>query len=497
MRHNEEVITGEEAKDQLIEGIDILAEAVLSTMGPMGKTVIISDEYGRPYVTKDGVSVANAIKFKDPVKDIGAQLIKQVAQKTADEAGDGTTTSICLAQSFIRQGLELLNSEVSIVDLQNEIDQLTKETVKLLQKGSRKLRKKDIYKVAAISANNNQEIGKLIQQAYNHSDVVKVEEGKQKESVIETVSGMVLPVSYMSPRFINNDRKQEVNFDEALVLVLDKKLEDLTPYKQVLQYCSQENVPLIIFSEWVSDAVLRLLETNVINDYIKLAVVKAPGFGTYRRDYLADIADFTGATLITSDIKHPVRTKDLGKAVNISVGKTETVIGKHIDIDVTTKLGELKESLSVAKLPEYDMNFIKQRIDNLTGTMAIIKVGGTSEVEMKETKDRVDDAVLAVRSALEEGIIEGGGIALVRAYNVLKPNASDVRRGLLNVLMTPYYQINVNSGGKVNTESTACRFKMDILDPLKVTRCALENAASVAKTILSTEAVVLNESLWN
>lgn len=496
-RETKEITTGTSAKELLVEGIEDLSEAVLVTMGPMGQTVIISDEYGNPYVTKDGVSVANAIKFRDPIKNIAATLIKEVAQKTADEAGDGTTTSICLAAQFIRSGLEILSNEISIVELQQEIDALTKDVVSILKKDSKKLRKKDIHKVAAISSNNNKEIGRIIQKAYNHSNVVKVEEGTSKETTIETVSGMTLPVSYFSPRFINDDRKQEANFDNAAVLVLDKKLEDLTPYQTIIQHCSQNNIPLVVFTEHIADAPLRLFETNVVRGALKTVVVKAPGFGTYRKDHLKDIADFTGATLIPNTNRDQLGLGVLGKVKNISAGKTETIIGRPDNIDVTTKISQLKESLEVAKISDYDKDFIRGRIENLTGTLAIIRVGGTSEVEMKETKDRVDDAVLAVKSALEEGIVEGGGVALYRAWEQLSGEASDIRASLIAVLLAPSSQIFLNSNGKVNTELESNRFKQNIIDPLKVTRCAFENAASVAKTILSTEAVVLNEHLWN
>jgi chaperonin GroEL len=494
---NNEVITGEESKESLIEGIDKLAEAVLATMGPMGRTVIISDEYGNPYITKDGVSVANAIKFRDPVMNIGAKLIKEVAQRTADEAGDGTTTSICLAQAFIRLGQECLNSEVSIVDLQSTIDAMVNDTVKELKSFSRKLRKKDIYKVASISANNDKELGKLIQKAYNHSNVVKVEEGKQKENVLEIVQGMTLPVTYLSPKSINNDKKQEVNYSEAAVLVLDKKLEDLSNYAPILRHCGDNNLPLVIFTEHISDGALRLLDTNIINGFLQAVVVKAPGFGTYRKDNLMDIASFTGATVITND-KHSIITPAvLGKTNNVAVGKLRTIIGKSPDVDVTTKISQLKESIKEAVISDYDREFLQDRITNLEGTLAIIKVGGTSEVEMKEIKDRADDAVLAVKSALEEGIVEGGGLALARVHDKLKNKGDKVYKTMINVLLAPSIQIFTNSSGLVDADLSKDRFKENIIDPFKVTRCALENAASVSKTILSTEAVVLNERLWN
>lgn len=492
-----EIYIHSEAKDKLIEGIHKLSEAVLATMGPMGRTIIISDEYGRPYVTKDGVSVANAIKFRDPIENIGAKLIKQVAQKTADEAGDGTTTSICLAQQFINSGLEILQNEVPVNELSKEIDSLVLDVIDELKKIAKPLDIADVHKVATISANNDEKIGQTIQEAYNHSVIVKVEEGKTKEDKVEYINGMSHPITYHSPKFINNEKKKEITYEEANVLVLDAKLEDLTPYRAILETCSNKNEPLIIFTEFVSENVLRLLETNYINGYVKVAAVKPPGFGSYRRDHLADIADFTGAKVITSAVG-TISPAVLGKANNISIGKLNTIIGKPSHIDLTNKIEDLKEQYQTADISDYDREFVLDRIKNLNGTLSIIKVGGTSEVEMKERKDRIDDAVLAVKSALEEGIVEGGGLALVRVNDTLcNRRPSKVRKTLLNVLLAPSSTIFLNSNGAINCEDFHInRFDQNIIDPLKVTRCAFENAASVAKTILSTEAVVLNEQLW-
>lgn len=493
---NKELYIGGEAKLKLIEGINKLSDAVLSTMGPAGRTVIISDEYGRPYITKDGVSVANSIKFRDAVENIGAKLIKEVAQKTADQAGDGTTTSICLAQAFIALGEHLIEKGQSSVEIVRQIDILVKEVLEHLQKGSRELRREDIHKVATISANGDEGIGNIIQKAYDHSDIVRVEEGKQKEDEIEVITGMIHPITYFSQRFVNNEKKKEVNYEEARVLVLDKKLEDLTPYKTIFEFCASSNTPLIIVTEHISDAVIRLLETNYINGYVKVAAVKAPGFGQYRKDNLQDIADFTGATLITNDVKVRPAVQALGYAINVSIGKYSTIIGKHKDVSVEDKIMALKEQSKLPDLNDYDRTFVFDRINNLNGSLTVIRVGGTSEVEMKERKDRVDDAVLAVKSALEEGIVEGGGIALVRALQSMEDPNGEIETTLRHALMSPARTIKRNSGDEINTEYDKNRFDDDIIDPLKVTRCALENAASVAKTILSTDAVVLNEQLW-
>lgn len=498
MEYNE-ISKGEDAKELLLEGIEDLAAAVLATMGPMGRTVIIHDLYGKPYVTKDGVSVANAIKFKNPVKNIGAVLIKEVAQKTADEAGDGTTTSICLAQAFIRYGMEKLEHETSIVDLQNAIDNVVTDTLKELKKVSRKLSKKNINKVATISANNDSNIGALIQRAYDHSINVKVEEGKNSEDTIELVNGMVHDITYMDNGFVTDEKKKEVNFEQPIVIVVDGVVSDLAPFESVIQTADKLSRPVIFFvHDMTEQCITRLL---AIRSRLKTVVVKAPGFGQYRKDHLKDIATFTNSEVINTMGKNIIRDYQVGIAERIVVNKMNTVITKHDSVDLVEAIKDLQIQKKEAKLNDYDRDFVNTRIDNLTGNMAVIAVGGSSEVEMRERKDRIDDAVLAVRSALAEGIIEGGGLALVRVYNTLvnskKGNDNKLYRAMLDVLLAPSYQIFINSDGKINYDIADDRFKKGIIDPFKVARCALENAASVAKIILSTEAVVLDQSLWN
>lgn len=495
---NKEIYTGEDAKEKLLEGIDELSSAVLATMGPAGRTVIIQDEYGRPYATKDGVSVANAIRFKDPVKNIAATLIKEVAQKTADEAGDGTTTSICLAQAFVRYGMEKLEHETSLTDLQNAIDDVVKDTLLELKKRSRKLALKNINKVATISANNDEKIGALIQKAYNHSIHVKVEEGKNREDTIELVNGMTHDVSYMNNGFVTDEKRKEVNFPTPVVIVTDQKVSDLTAFEFLIQKADVHKQGLVFFVEDMTEQCINQL--LAVNHRVKSVVIKAPGFGQYRKDHLKDIATFTGAKLITSLGREPIFESSTGTAEQIVVSKLNTIITKRSSIDLTEVIKDLEIQKKEAKLNDYDREFVNDRINNLTGNMAIISVGGNSEVEMKERKDRIDDAVLAVKSALAEGIVEGGGVALVKIYDILvnspKGNKNKLYRAMLDVLMTPSYQIFTNSDGKINYTGED-RFKLGIVDPHKVTRCALENAASVAKVILSTEAVVLHERLWN
>jgi chaperonin GroEL len=493
-----EVIKGEDAKETMLDGIEELASAVLATMGPTGRTVIISDMYGNPYVTKDGVSVANAIKFANPVKNMAATLLKQVAQKTADEAGDGTTTSICLALGFIRLGLEKLAHETTTVDLQNTIDKIVEDSVKLLKKKSKTLALKDVNKVATISANNDKKIGKLIQDAYNYSTNVRVEEGTDNEDKIELIDGMVHDITYMSHYFVNNEKKKEVSYDNPSIIVVDGKVGDLKPFEYILIKCAKENTPVIFVVEDMTENILQQLLHAYNKKQLMVAVVKAPGFGVYRKDHLKDIATFTGAKVITKLGREQYYESVIGKANRIVINKLNTTISKHDDVDVSEVLKDLEIQRKEAKLNDYDREFITTRINNLTGNMAVISVGGSSEVEMKERKDRIDDAVLAVHSALAEGIVEGGGLALVRVYtDLINRKNNDLYKGMLEVLLTPSAQIYLNSDYKLNTDFTANRIKQDIIDPAKVTRCALQNAASVAKTILSTEAVVLNESQWN
>jgi chaperonin GroEL len=498
MEYNE-ISKGEDAKELLLEGIEDLATAVLATMGPMGRTVIIQDEYGRPYVTKDGVSVANAIKFKNPVKNIAATLIKEVAQKTADEAGDGTTTSICLAQAFVRHGMEKLEHETCIVDLQNAIDNLVKDTLKDIKRHSRKLSKKNINKVATISANNDKEIGALIQKAYNHSLNVKVEEGKNSQDSIELVDGMVHEISYVDNGFITDEKKKEVNFEKPYILIVDGKVSDLAPFEYIIQKADNEQRPVAFFVEDMTEQCINRLLS--IKNRLQTVVVKAPGFGQYRKDHLKDIATFTGGKVIHRVGKDPLFESWAGTAKRLVVNKMNTVITKLPELNIDEAIKDLEIQKKEAKLNDYDREFINSRIDNLTGSMAVISVGGSSEVEMRERKDRIDDAVLAVKSALAEGIVEGGGLALLKVYNTLvnseKGQEDELYRAMAEVLLSPSFQIYMNSDGKINCEVYDDRFKKGIIDPLKVTRCALENAASVAKTILSTEAVVLNQALWN
>lgn len=491
-----EVHFNKEAREGLISGINKLNKAVGATMGPDGKTVIIPDEeskiYGQYKITKDGVSVARSIFFKDPLENIGAQLIKQAAEKTVDEAGDGTTTSTVLATAFINNLKDFKTN-----DINKAFDEIIPKVLEQLKANSRELKHEDIKHVASISANNDLVIGELIQQAYNFSSIIKVEESNNTEDKLELIDGMSLNVSYFSKNFITNSKKGLCELDEPEVLIIDGKLEDLKPFQSMIQRIANEKKSLLIITEHVHDTVLRILESHVLSGNINLCIIKSPGFSKHRQDLLRDLSDFTGATLITDLNKIPALY--LGKLKACKISKNSSLLLKDKDIEIIDFIENLKELVKSEDLETYDKELIQQRIENLTAKVSIIKVGGKSELEMKERKDRYDDAVLAVACALEEGIVEGGGEALM--WSSLRLNKTyDEQPGpskyILRSLMSPKYTIHEN-GLERRTDLSLTGFDLNIIDPLKVTRCALENAVSVAKIILSTEAIVLNRQEWN
>jgi len=497
----EEITFDKEGRDKLIEGINKLNRAVSSTLGPSGKTVIIpaNDTYDEYIVTKDGVSVANSIVLKDPIENIGAKLIKQAAQNTVDEAGDGTTTSTVLATAFINN-----LKDFDTKDINKAFDEIIPKVIDELKKNSRQLNHEDIKYVATISANNDSQIGELIQQAYDFSNIIKVEEGGDVDE-LECVSGMSLDVTYFSKKFITNPRKAEVDLIEPYVLLLDGKLDNFKAFEQVIISIAQENKPLLIITEHVHDNPLRYMESNKLSGNLDVCIIKAPGYSKHRKDLLRDISDFTGASLIT-DFSKTYNTNILGKLKSVKVTRTNSILVKHDDVDITEFLDTLKELSKSTELEAIDKKLIDERIVNLTGKVATIKVGARSEIERKERKDRYDDAVLAVACALEEGIVEGGGKALYYSIKSFCKNIDiDIKDtiSLVNLetiqgqiafsLLSPYNKI-IENGSKINLLGNM--FDLNIIDPLKVTRCALENAASVAKTILSTQTIVLNSNTW-
>ena len=483
----QEIYFKKEAREKLFNGANKLHDAVAATLGPNGKTVIVTNERGEQVVTKDGVTVAKAIQFKDPVENIGANLIKEVAELTLSKAGDGTTTSIVLATAFINNLKEFNSTEIN-----KAFDEIIPKVIKKLEENSRKLEKSNVKYVASISANNDLQIGNIIQQAYNHASIVKVEESNLSEDKLKLVTGMSLPVSYFSKHFITNLKKGEVVYDEPYILLIDGTLNNLKPFEHVIKRIAENDESLIIIAENVNETTLRLLETNVISKVLKTCVIKTPGFAQHRKDLLNDLQHFTGAKVI-KDFNSPVSFQSLGKLKSIKVNKTNSLLVKHDEVDISDYLNDLKQYLESEDLENYDKSLVQQRIENLESNISIIKVGGGSEIEMKERFDRYDDAVRAVACALEEGIVEGGGMALNWCFKSLSNDISNIEIKILESLLAPYQMITDNNS-LINIKDM---FEQNIIDPLKVTRTALENAVSVAKTILSTDVVVLNEYQWN
>lgn len=499
-----EISFNKEAQDKLISGINKLAEAVGSTMGPNGNTVVIPDneakEYGKYKVTKDGVSVAESIYFKCPVENIGAQLIKQAAQKTVKEAGDGTTTSTVLASAFINN-LKDFNS----VEINKAFDEIIPKVIEELRANSKILKQEDIKYVASISANNDLKIGDLIQEAYNHSNTIKVEEGNDTEDKLELIEGMQLPVSYLSKAFVNQPKLGNCEFDNPYVIIIDGKLDNMQGLENVITTLVSKNESILIIVEHVNDNILRSMESQTLSGNINLCVMKSPGFSKHRQDLLRDIADLTGATVI-NDLSKNYNLSIVGRLKSCTIGKNNSILVKHEDVNIDEFVDNLKELSKSKELTDYDKELVLQRLEKLTGKVSIIRVGGKTENEMKERKDRYDDAVLAVACALEEGIVEGAGNALKYASYIIgeliKENTwSEIKVCILDSLRAPQEKIKDN--GCIFEEwiylitNYPSMFERNIVDPLKVTRCALENAVSVAKTVLSTKAVVLNRNEWN
>jgi len=495
-----EIVFDKEARERLYRGISTLGKAVGSTMGPNGSTVIIpSDkEFGKYIITKDGVSVAKTIHFEDVVENIGAELVKQAAEKTVEEAGDGTTTATVLATAFIENLKDFPSN-----DINKAFDEIIPKVLLELKNNSKSLKREDIKHVASISANNDVQIGNTIQQAFDFADIVKVEESNNLEDKLELIDGMSLQTSYISKHFITNPKKGECELEDPRVLILDGKLDNLKSFEYIFKSCAENNESLLIITEHVHENVLRLLETNVLSGAIKLAVIKSPGFSTHRKDLLRDISDFTGSTVI-NDLSKNYTLSVTGKLKSCKVSKSVSVLLRHPDVNVDEIIENFKELLTSPELEEYDKELLQQRIENLTGKIAIIKVGGKSELEMKERFDRYDDAIKATQCALEEGIVEGGGYALIKATIPFRTVSSTaIEETILDSLQKPYCTIFkennlvIEDGVEIYTfDLSRNMFNDNIVDPLKVTRCALENAVSVAKIILSTNVIVIHQSEW-
>ncbi|TAE71623.1 MAG: chaperonin GroEL [Bacteroidetes bacterium] len=511
-----------EAREKLKKGLDSLADAVKVTLGPKGRNVIIDKKFGAPSVTKDGVSVAKEIELKDPIENMGAQLVKEVASKTADNAGDGTTTATVLAQAIFNAGLKNVTAGANPMDLKRGIDKAVTSVVEYLKSQSKQISTtQEIAQVATISANNDEEIGKMIADAMEKvgkEGVITVEEARGTETEVKTVKGMQFDRGYLSPYFVTNTESMEAELENPFILISEKKISSMKEILPILEGVAQSGRPLLIIAEDLDGEALATLVVNRIRGALKICAVKAPGFGDRRKAMLQDIATLTGGTVISEEQGYKLEnaTMDyLGKAEKISVDKDNTTIikgaGEKEAIDARVK--EIKAQMENTT-SDYDREKLQERLAKLAGGVAILYIGAATEVEMKEKKDRVDDALHATRAAVEEGVVTGGGVALVRAIESLK-NVKTLNEDELTgvniiriALEAPLRTIVANAGGEgsiviqkvkegtgsfgynARTDKYEDLMKVGVIDPTKVTRLALENAASIASLILTTAAVV-------
>ena len=512
-----------DARDALKKGVDTLANTVKVTLGPKGRNVIIEKSFGGPQVTKDGVTVAKEIELEDPLENMGAQMVKEVASKTNDLAGDGTTTATVLAQAMVHEGLKNVAAGANPQDLKNGMDKATEALVKDLEKQAVPVGDdlEKIKQVASISANNDMNIGEMIANAFGKvgkDGVITVEEAKGMETYVDVVEGMQFDRGYLSPYFVTNHEKMEVELEKPLILLVDKKISTMKDLLPVLEKSAQTGRPLLIIAEDVEGEALATLVVNKLRGTLKVAAVKAPGFGDRRKAMLDDIAILTGGTVISEERGFTLENAGLemlGQADRVTIDKDNTTIvgGAGKKEDVEARIKQIKAQIETTT-SDYDKEKLQERLAKLSGGVAVLYVGAPSEVELKEKKDRVEDALNATRAAVEEGIIAGGGVALVRAKKALKdvkPANKDEETGIKIVeraIEEPLRQIVNNAGkegaivaGKVaegegdfgydaKNDAYVNMFKAGIIDPKKVTRVALENANSVSSMILMTEAAV-------
>lgn len=523
---SKEIIFNEKAREGLKNGVDALANAVKVTLGPKGRNVVIGKRFGAPHVTKDGVSVAKEIDLKDPVENMGAQMVKEVASKTADIAGDGTTTATVLAQAIITGGLKNVTAGANPMDLKRGIDKAVKVIVEELKKLSKEVGKDNdtIRQIASISANNDEEIGGLIAEAMKvvgNDGVITVEEAKGIETEVKTVEGMQFDRGYLSPYFVTNTEKMLTEFDSPYILITDKKISSMKDLLPVLEPVAQAGRPLLIIAEDIDGEALTTLVVNRIRGSLKVAAVKAPGFGDRRKAMLEDIAVLTGGQVISDEKGLSLESATLemlGTAEKVEVDKDNTTIvnGGGDKEAIKDRVAQIRAQIE-SSTSDYDKEKMQERLAKLAGGVAVLYVGAASEVEMKEKKDRVDDALAATRAAVEEGVIPGGGVALIRTLaglEKLKGINDDERTGIEIVkraIEEPLRQIVRNAGlegavivqtvkdGKgafgynARTEVFEDLLEAGVLDPTKVTRTAIENAASIASMLLTTECVIVDE----
>ncbi|AOB32802.1 molecular chaperone GroEL [Bordetella sp. H567] len=518
-----QVLFADDARVRIVRGVNILANAVKTTLGPKGRNVVLERSFGAPTVTKDGVSVAKEIELKDKFENIGAQLVKDVASKTSDNAGDGTTTATVLAQSIVQEGLKYVAAGFNPIDLKRGIDKAVAAAVEELKKLSKPVTtSKEIAQVGSISANSDSSIGQIIADAMDKvgkEGVITVEDGKSLENELDVVEGMQFDRGYLSPYFINNPDKQVAALEDPFVLIYDKKISNIRDLLPILEQVAKSSRPLLIIAEDVEGEALATLVVNNIRGILKTTAVKAPGFGDRRKAMLEDIAILTGGVVISEEIGTSLEKatlQDLGQAKRIEVGKENTTIidgagdSKSIEARVKQIRVQIEEATS-----DYDREKLQERVAKLAGGVAVIRVGAATEVEMKEKKARVEDALHATRAAVEEGVVAGGGVALLRAKQAisqLKGDTPDQNAGIkliLRAVEEPLRIIVANAGeessvvvnavlaGKGNfgynaaTGEYADLVEQGVLDPTKVTRTALQNAASVASLLLTAEAAVV------
>jgi chaperonin GroEL len=517
-----QVLFGDDARVRIVRGVNILANAVKATLGPKGRNVVLERSFGAPTVTKDGVSVAKEIELKDKFENIGAQLVKEVASKTSDNAGDGTTTATVLAQAIVLEGLKYVAAGLNPMDLKRGIDKAVIVAVAELKKLSRPCTTtKEIAQVGSISANSDASIGQIIADAMDKvgkEGVITVEDGKSLENELDVVEGMQFDRGYLSPYFINNPDKQVAALDDPYVLIFDKKISNIRDLLPVLEQVAKSSRPLLIIAEDVEGEALATLVVNNIRGILKTTAVKAPGFGDRRKAMLEDIAVLTGGTVISEEVGlslEKATLDDLGQAKRIEVGKENTTIidGAGISATIEGRVKQIRAQIEEAT-SDYDREKLQERVAKLAGGVAVIRVGASTEVEMKEKKARVEDALHATRAAVEEGIVVGGGVALIRireAVSKVKGDNPDQDAGvklILRAIEEPLRTIVANAGAEPSvvvakvaagtgnygynaaTEQYGDLVEQGVLDPTKVTRTALQNAASVASLLLTTEVAV-------
>ncbi|MCE1251399.1 chaperonin GroEL [Acidovorax sp. HDW3] len=518
-----DVVFGGEARARMVEGVNILANAVKVTLGPKGRNVVLERSFGAPTVTKDGVSVAKEIELKDKLQNMGAQLVKEVASKTSDNAGDGTTTATVLAQAIVREGSKYVAAGINPMDLKRGIDKAVAALVEELKKASKPTTtSKEIAQVGSISANSDSSIGEIIANAMDKvgkEGVITVEDGKSLNNELDVVEGMQFDRGYLSPYFINNPEKQVALLDNPFVLLFDKKISNIRDLLPTLEAVAKAGRPLLIIAEDVEGEALATLVVNTIRGILKVVAVKAPGFGDRRKAMLEDIAILTGGKVIAEEVGmslEKVSLADLGQAKRVEIGKENTTIidGAGAAADIEARVKQVRIQIEEAT-SDYDREKLQERVAKLAGGVAVIKVGAATEVEMKEKKARVEDALHATRAAVEEGIVAGGGVALLRAKqavgSTVKGDNADQDAGIkliLKAIEAPLREIVNNAGGEASVvvnevlngkgnygfnaanDTYGDMLEMGILDPTKVTRTALQNAASVASLLLTTECMV-------